>query len=235
MKKILFIVTLIMSCTEEINLPDLAVIRQSKEFILADGSDTVMFIVEFNDEANISKISASAEVINGSFVSNDSSKLTIVPVKDIKNKILARINVKSTTVLAPTKVFFNINEYRTSIELEAQKSEVKNITISASAFSVDNNFDDEIKLTAKLTNENGKKVSNGYKVIFEDKLEDGSNINGSYRDESLDSNNGEVTTIYTPGIISASQNAILKVTVLDENGAKTSITDQIKLRITKKD
>lgn len=237
MKKVvlLILIALMQGCTNEIDFSDLATIKQNKDFIIADGSDTVMFIVEFNDEADISKIKASAEVINGLFVSNDNNEITIKPVKDIKNKILARINVRSTTVLAPTVVLFNLNEYKTQIELVERKSEVKNIKVSASAFSVHNNFDGEIKITANLSNENSKKVSNGYRVIFEDKLENGLNINGLYREEFLSANNGQVSAIYTPGIISENQNAILKVTVLDENGTQTNITDQIKIRITKKE
>ncbi|WP_299221881.1 hypothetical protein [uncultured Aquimarina sp.] len=235
MKKILtlVIVTIFFGCTTEVDFGDLAFITKSRDFVIADGTDTVTFVVTFNNEANIDQISAKATVMNGSFTDNDDDELTIEPVRDITGKIESIVEVRGTTSAANTIVRFNINEYTTKFELSPQLSIPSNISLNASAFSVLNNFDGEITLTGSLSNEIGRKVSSGNKVKFEDFFADGSPVNGQYRAQSLSSGaDSKVSTVYSPGEIDENQTITLRVTVLDDNGEETNISDSIEIFIT---
>ncbi|MGV6832520.1 MAG: hypothetical protein ACWA5P_13280 [bacterium] len=235
MKKIIAIILVatILSCTEDrLNFIDLLSIDQSRDFIIADGSDTVTYILNFNRDAELSLIDAKATVTNGVFEDNNEDELDIEPIRDINDNIEARVVVKSTTAPSDVVVEFNINEFITKDSLTAVISEPATINLQASAFNVDNNFDSEISFTGNLRNENGAKVSNGFSVRFEDSFSDGSPVNGSYREEALSTSNGQVSTIYSPGPIAPDQFINMKVIVLDENGNDTAITAELEIYIT---
>lgn len=235
MKKILTYVLFIglIGCTSEIEFGDLLFIDGSRNFIIADNADTVTFILEFNEDAELDLINAKATVLNGTFKENNENELDIKPIKDIKGKIKANVVVQSTTEISDVKVEFNINEFITPFILRAVPSEPASISLIASAFNVHNNFDSEITLTGNLKNELGNKVSNGFSVRFEDTYEnDGTLVGGSYRESALVSSNGQISTIYSPGPVVANQYINLEAIILDENGNDTNIRETIKIFIT---
>ncbi|MFC4634082.1 hypothetical protein ACFO3O_09200 [Dokdonia ponticola] len=234
MKKILIYILFggLISCTSEIDFGDLLSIRDSRDFITADNADTVTFVLEFNEDAEVELINAKATVINGAFQENNEDELDINPIKDINGKIGATVVLQSTTVVSDVKVEFNINEFITPFIITAIPSEPASISLQASAFNVDNNFDSEITLTGNLKNELGNKVSNGFSVRFEDTFENGTLVGGSYRESSLVSSNGLISTIYSPGPVTANQYINLEVIVLDENSNDTDITETIQIFIT---
>ena len=119
-----------------------------------------------------------------------------------------------------------------SIVLSAIKSEPRNISLQLSNSSILNNFREEVTLTGSLTNELGRKVSQGVSVVFIDNLEDGTAAEGVFRLEQLTSNsNSQVSVQYSAGLIEPNQFINLQVLILDENNNPTSITDLKKIFI----
>ncbi len=239
MKKLiytLFVIVFVFACsTEDIRFNDLAIITKNKDVIKADGFDSAIFTVRFNTESNINLINAKAQIVNGRFVDSETNELKIEPIKDPDGVIRANIGVISSTIVDSLQVIFNINEFKTISKLGSVKSVPATINLQASAFSVPNNFDDEISITGIILNIEGKKASNGYQVVINDTFENGAAVNGLFRETSLVTNNGQVSFIYSPGPVNPEQFINLTATVLDEEGSPMGIMNQIQIYITNND
>lgn len=234
--KTLVMIVFVFGCsTESIQFNDLAIVTKNKEAIKADGFDTAVFSLKFNAESDIELINAKAQIINGRFIDSDSNELKIQPVKDPDGIIRANIGVISTTIVDSLKVVFNVNEFKFLSKLSSIKSVPATINLQASAFSVANSFDSEIVVTGTILNSEGKKASNGYRVIINDTFENGMVVNGLFRETSLVTNNGQVSFIYSPGPVNPDQFINLTVTILDERGSTIGVTNQIKIYITNND
>lgn len=231
-KALVMIVFVIACSTETVQFNDLAIVTKNKEAIKADGFDTAIFIVTFNTESDIKLINAQAQIVNGRFVDSDSNELKIQPIKDPDGIIVARIGVISTTIVDSLKVIFNVNEFKTISKLSSIKSVPATIDLQASAFSVANSFDSEIEVTGTISNSEGKKASDGYRVIINDTFENGMAVNGLFRETSLVTNNGQVSFIYSPGPVNPDQFINLTVTILDEGGSTIGVANQIKIYVT---
>lgn len=224
------ILLILTSCTTEVVFEDLATIEIDKDQLIANGTDTAVLTITFNEEASIENIKAKAEIKNGIFSSSGNTKIDITPVRQPEGGIVAAVDVKSTTTFSDIIVTVNINEYELTQEIESVRSYPKKVQLSASAFSVSNNFGSEITFTANLTNENGRKVSSGIKVKFDDMYDDGNDVNGIFREESLTTGaESNVSAIYTPGVISPEVNINIRVIVLDDEGNETDINDVIQV------
>lgn len=239
MKKLsraLVVIILLYACsTESVRFNNLATITKNKDAIKADGFDTAIFTVKFNVDSDINLIKANAHIINGRFLDSDSNELEIQPSKDPDGIIRANIGVISTTIDDSLKVIFNINEFKTTSKLSSINSVPSTIKLKASAFSVANSFESEIEINGELLNSEGKKASNGYQVIINDSFEDGSAVNGLFREASLVSNNGQISFIYSPGPVNPDQFISLRATILDEGGSTIGATNQIQIYITNND
>lgn len=232
---ILILISAFACTTETVRFNDLATIRINKNTIVANGFDTATFILEFNNNnSNIDLVKANAEIVNGKFADSESKELTIKPIKDPDGIIRANVDVVSTTVADTLKVIFNINEFKTISKLATTKSIPASINLKASAFSVANSFDSEIKITGTVLNSDGKKVSNGYKVVVNDSYQNGNAVNGLLRETSLTTNNGQISFIYSPGSVNPEQFINMSVIVLNEEGLLTEITNQIEIYVTDK-
>ncbi len=236
LSKIVTVIVLMFACTEEtIRFNDLVSITKNKEALVADGSDTAELILKFNDDANIDLIDASAEIFNGRFIDSENSTLAIEPTKNPDGVITAKVIVASTTIADSLKIIFSVNEFNTPIALGSILSVPDTINLQASAFSVSNSFDSEIQIVGNVLNNLGKKASNGYQIIVNDTFQNGTPVNGLYRETSLITNNGQISFIYSPGAVSPNQFINLEAIVLDQGGAPIGVANQIQIYITNND
>lgn len=232
---LLLIVSVLSCSTETIRFDSLAIITPNKESIKADGFDSAVFRIQFDDDSDIALIKAKAQIVNGKFADSETNELTIQPIKDPNGIIRADVIVTSTTIVDSLKVTFNINEYKTNAALNSIRSVPSSINLQASAFSVANSFESEISITGSIQNEEGRKASNGYQIVIYDTFNDGTAVNGLIRNASLVSNNGQISFIYSPGPVEADQFLTIAATVLDENGIPIGVTNQIQVYITNND
>ncbi|WP_156102184.1 hypothetical protein [Muricauda sp. MAR_2010_75] len=232
----LLLIIVFNSCTDEVVFSDLVEIEQSRMEWIANGSDTLSFSITFNSESVIDKISAEATISNGTFVENDMTTLTFVPKRTPDNTIESKIIVKSSTNNSESTIEFNINEFKEEFTIMSNPSTPSKIELSASAFSVQSEFGDEINLTGTVRNSGNKMVSQGVGVLLEDILEDGQPVNGRFRNAALNTNsNSQISAIYTVGNILSYQDIYIVATVLDENKNKTEIIDSVQIFVNPKE
>jgi len=234
-KELLLILLLITGCNkEEILFENLVKkVELSKASLKADGKDVLKVTLFFNIDAEISKISGKASINNAIFQESKTNKLDLKPIKTINNEIIAEFIITSTTLNSDHALVLNVNEFEKRFEIQSIKSVPASISLETSSFSVGEDFSDEIKLVATLKNEEEKSVSNGAKVVFMDLYDDGTSVNGVFRDEQLSSNNESKTSaFYTPGIVSGNQFINIKAEVLDSLGNLSGIIDTKRIFIT---
>lgn len=108
------------------------------------------------------------------------------------------------------------------------------LNLQASSSSLASNFEQEVLLTAKVSGENGRNVSSGYRVVFEDKLADGTEFEGYFRNLSEKINaQGQASVYYAIGNAPVGETIQVSCYLLDEAGVKMSITDSFNLFINK--
>lgn len=226
---ILVILCLILTaCEQEVSFSDLSEpLELSKDTLTANGSDAFEGFVRFNRNADISKLIAKVKAVNLTLSGSENGELKLTPVRKPNGNIEASFTGTSTTLHTPGKISLNINEFEEDYDIYINSSIVSSINTLVSAPSLLPNFSEELTVTGKLVNENGKKVSNGVSVLFEDLLLNGNSANGNFRAINSNSNSeSEVSAIYSAGNIEADQFVLLKITVLDESGTITSIASQ---------
>ncbi|MEL6811544.1 MAG: hypothetical protein AAFP76_09435 [Bacteroidota bacterium] len=224
----------LMSCTKsEIKFSDLAEpIDFSKTTVIANGSDVVTGVVTFNEDADISKISAKLTGSNITISGAENNEKTLSPVRTSEGKIEAEFSLTSTNTFGDASLELNVNEYKETYSFEVIKSTVNSISIEPSAFSMLNNFQSEITIEGLLLNEEGKKASRGVVVEILDKLSDGSPANGELRAKQLTSNgDSKISFIYSAGLIDPNQFVTIEAVVLDENGEPSNLNTSIEIFI----
>lgn len=236
LKKILVFIAVIVffSCEQDVLETDLIQnIEFSKTTLVANGSDVANIKIFFNKAANIDLIKLKIETTNGTFLSNLKNTIEITPKENIEGEIFAEVNLVSSSIHTDYNITFEISKYFLYRNVTSTASEPTTIALSSNSFSVHNNFNGEINLEALLSNDSFGKVSNGYQVKFTDTFIDGSPVNGSFRAQNLTSNSeSKVSTIYSPGTISANQYIYLTVEILDNNDDSTGISDTLKIYVT---
>jgi len=112
----------------------------------------------------------------------------------------------------------------------------KSLSLKANSFSVYNQYDGEISVTGLVRNAQNKSVNSGTLVEIKDVFSaTGQDVNGRYRDQHLSTNNNsEISTIYSPGSITADQYILLIGTVLNPDGSPSNIKDSIEIYVNEK-
>lgn len=235
-KIILFYSFVLLSCTDEVEFNDLAVVTLNIESWIANDSDTAIFTVKFNDDTVLDKITANVTITNGSFTENELQELSFKPKRTPENTIESQIIVKSSTTDSNSNIVFNINEYKQEFTINSTVSSPDKISLTASSFAVQNDFGSEITLTGTLKNSKDKLASKGISVDLEDVFINGELVNGRYRSESLISNSkSQISAVYTVGNITPNQDVFIIASVLDENGIKTQIKDSVQIFVKPKE
>lgn len=233
MKYVLLIIVILgllcLSCEkQEVRFRDLvSKVKFEKNALIADGVDSMRVTVDFDPEAVLENISASAVLSNGVFLKTKTNTITITPQRFSNNVIRADFMIKSNTKFRPYVLDLNVNQFIRRDSIESIRSVASQIALTISPFSAFNSFRSEISLEVSLKNENGQKVSEGTQVQFLDYLEDGTSAGGRFRIINGSSNlESKVQAVYSPGIVTPNQNVIIEAQVLDADGVVTSISDK---------
>lgn len=225
------------SCEETIVVTDLIrELRASDMIFEADGSSIIEVTAVLNKDADNDKRTVEFVTSSGSFKDGVNGKIQ-QKAELINGELIAKVILIAPMQPGEIKVNAQVllndlrDEYVSELTITATTSSPDKIDLSADGFSVLNNFQSEIELTGVLLN-GTKKVSLETVVTLKDYFEDGTAVNGSFRNEMLESDiNSKVRATYSPGQVTPDQFIIIQATVLDTNGNPTLLQDEIKIYV----
>lgn len=197
---------------------------------IADGTSKLDFAIKFNQDAKLEDINAKVNIVNASFDESEGSELILSP-KSRQNGVISA----EFTIVAPTKVDtivvdVDINSFVFRRKFSPKISEPASLKLSKSANSVLTNYKGEVTIEGFLANAKGTKVSNGFKVVLSDFLNDGTPLNGSYRNEKLSSgSDSKISAIYTPPNVEPNQFFTIQADVLNAENQALGINSTIKI------
>lgn len=242
MKRYLYLLTIMcvsLSCDDKvIDTGDvLTNLTISQQEIHADGQSTVEVTVELDKNASSDRRSVVFSTSSGTFLPKDSVKAT-VKAEFFDGKLIAttklRAPVRPGTITVTAKPEYDIPSQDFILEgsLTATLSVPAQIRLNPSGFAITANFGSQVALTATLRNSDGKFVSAGYKVVFEDLLGAGGPAGGRFNHLKDVTTDSSVTAAsYSAPKLPIGTDIMIKATVLDNAGAKTGITDSVILTI----
>ncbi len=235
-----FLVSFSLVCCREVDdvVPqsEVLVLKSSKNTILADGSSVITFTADINDDASAEFREVIFQTESGFFVDNGESSI-VVSAEKLNRDLKAEVQLRAPASMGDFNVAAEVDiqdlkgVYKDSVTIVVDTSVVTRIELAVDSFHVQNNFDGELRITAKLFNEFGGGVTAGTKVAFVDLFEDMATVvGGFYREENLSSNqSSEVSTIYSPGVVDDNQFIYIRGCVLEQNGDLTAICDKVKV------
>lgn len=210
--------------------------------LIANGQDAVLVRVFFNKESVIENINGTVTVSNAIIQESGSNELKLSPTRDLadpalKDEVIVEFFVKSTTLHADHRLNFNVNMFENnSTVIPSIRSVPSSVSLSINSFSIEQNYGSEVTLSATVLNSEGKKVSNGAKARFRDVFEDGTPVNGRFREERLSSNNESVVSaIYSLGLVEINQEITIIVELLDDEENLLGISDSKRIIVTTND
>ncbi|MEM1002148.1 MAG: hypothetical protein AAGH46_05830 [Bacteroidota bacterium] len=213
--------------------------------IVGDGTTTIPIKAFMDEDADIAFRKIIFKTTDGSFIGASSDKPNEIQVTaqvfnqevfaDVSWKVPSRPGMVTITAEPVIEDLGGLFLIKDSIRVDT--SAVATILLSASAFSVDNNFNKEITIVGTLKNSNGKGVSSGTMVVFTDTFaSNGNMVNGRFRSENLATDiSSNVSVIYSPGPVASGQDIYLTGSVLNKDGDTTTISNTIKIYITESD
>ncbi|AYB32019.1 hypothetical protein [Chryseolinea soli] len=235
---IILISGVMITCDENVEVGDVLYnLKLEEKETPADGQSTIKITVNLNDRSSADRRSVIFATTAGTFTSSSTSKYTA------KAEFLDGLLTATATLRAPVspgKIGISvqpefdspIKDFIVSDTIEAVKSSPATIHLEASALGLSGNFLTEVRLEGLLKNDKGKNVSKGAKVAFEDFLQDGTKANGRYRQLQLaSSDTSYVTSYYGAPFYPIGTNIKIRVTVLNDVGAKTNVKDSLLLTV----
>ncbi|MCX2451404.1 hypothetical protein OQX61_08985 [Pedobacter sp. PLR] len=208
-------------------------LKVSATEVPADGSSTLYVTAEINEDSDPDRRIVVFTSNNGSFGEKGDSTISQKAIFE-GEKLISRVQFKAPistgtiTIKARVDLSNEKRDFTKMVSVQALSSIPDKLTLTASSFSVMVKYGNEISIIGQLVNNSNKFVSKGNKVIFSDSYEDGTPVNGFYRQLQLSSNaSSNVSATYTPGEIGVGKRIWLKCHLLDENGRNTTIKDSI--------
>lgn len=173
----------------------------------ADGSSLVNISVKINPAADLTKRGIIFSASRGEFIGGTDGKLS--KKAEIEgDSLIARAQYKAPSKAGIVKITIKMDlpaetqEYKVTDSIVIADSRPDTIAVKTSAFSVMINFASEITVTGTLLNTQRKGVSTGYQVIFSDHYEDGTDVNGKFREQQVfTGSTSTVSAIYSPGFV----------------------------------
>ncbi len=241
MRKIIIIaiyLILFSSCKKVPSIDEvLTDLKISQSEVLADGQSTVSISVVLSDKSSTDRRSVIFTTSSGIFTSSGSNKYT--SKAEFENGILlAKATLRSSTEPGTIKVSVKpefdspLNEYILTASIIAKPSVPVSIKLEPSSFGIASNFLNEVQITGILKNSDGKFVSKGNNVLFENLLLSGISANGHFRNlQPTTSDSSKVGGYYSANLYPIGTKIKIKCTVLDSNGQRTIISDSLLLTI----
>jgi len=236
----LIVIITLLSCEEDeiVDINEIITIEASPNNVLADGSTKIELIGYPNNDASSGKRNIVFTTKKGVFIENGMKTITKEATR-LNGRLQSRVELLAPSTLGDFEITGEVDVqdlkgfYVAKKEIIVNPSNVAKIVMKVDSFSVPNNFRGEINIMASLLNEKNGGVTEGVQVLFEDLKNDLTTpVNGAYRNLMLTSgSNSTVSATYSPGLITAGQFIYIKGTVLDSNGAKTTIKDSVKIYV----
>lgn len=203
----------------------------------ADGTSVIDVSCELNSDATSDRKEILFKISSGMFAENKDQK--IIKKAEFENGVLL---VRTQIVVPQRAGKIIITAEPNNAELKQDyilkdsvillRSNAATIKAETDSFAVSSNFKSDVQITGVLLNGNGRKVSNGTRVLFEDFFAGGNPVSGRYRNVSASSNSdSKVFCTYSPGYVPVGSNIYIKITVLDDAGNKTNIRDSVFINV----
>jgi len=248
LKSILLLICPFLFCTIGCGDDDVSITQiisiQAPDSVLGNGSSSYKIIAFLHPSADKSLREVEFKITGGSFEEADEDNPTEVKVKAnfFNDTLSATVNwnvpaKKGNIIISAEPVLEDKSgHYLATKNIYVDTSIVASLELTAAAFSVYNNFDEEVMITGRIKNSSGGGVSSGTKVVIRDVFEsNGAAVNGRFRSESLESNSSSsISAVYSPGPIAPNQDILLIGTVLNQDGSPSTLRDTIKLFINQK-
>jgi len=241
MRKILCIISLLVfiSCQKDLKTKDIiSDLKVTPNVVDADGSSLVSVSVVLNDRAATDKRNVVFTTTGGNWIDGKNGKITVTATYQ-DGEILAKANLTAPasagiiTITAASESTTLNGDYNLSATVTANKVEPTVIKLEPSSFGIGANFTTEDTLVAKITGLNNNNASKGVTVLFED-LNGNNPAGGRFRAVQATSGAGStVSAIYGAPALSIGTPITIRVTVLDKNSVKTTISDATTLTINK--
>lgn len=228
---------------DDVTLDEIITLTSDKSNVDADGQSLITLTAVLNPNAAKNKRTVEFKSTMGVFKSNSMNTVSVSAEK------ISGVLTAQTTLVAPSST----GTYNVSAEVEipelkglyiaektitADSSEVASINLSSPAISVYNNFDNEIAINAQLLNSQGKGVTSGVQVKFEDFYDEGltNSVGGLFRSSNVaKSNSSSLATVnYSPGAIPANTKVYIRALVLLSDGTETQLEDTIEIYVNQK-
>jgi hypothetical protein len=228
------------SCIKDVKIEDVfEEIKSDKMEIVADGQSTSIIKLILNKKASPDRKNVLFSTDRGVFTSTGENKATVKASFE-DGKLIAKITLRAPksagkiTVIAKPEFDSSDKEFSVSVFLEAVESEANQIKLDQSALGIGPNFIEELRIWGVLNNSQGRPVSDGVKVVFEDFLVNGNNANGEFRSIiDIKTDSSIVSCKYGANTYSIGTKIKILCTVLDIGLKKTSIKDSIYITINK--
>jgi hypothetical protein len=241
MQKARFILTvlLLISCRKEIEIRDVfSSFEIINKTLPADGSSTTEVRVELPVDSDPSKRGVIFSASNGSIVGSQLGKLLVKADFD-NGKLIAKATFRSS--LIPGESIIKVvpeqqspyKDFSDTDKIVLQPSLPQTIKLEYNAPAVRNNYQSEIFLRALVFNNEGKSVSEGVEVRFNEYTVPSSSFSGRYRYGNkgiTTSDSSSVSTYFSVGDFQANTNFFIKAEIF-ENGSPTGKSDVIPLTV----
>jgi hypothetical protein len=208
----------------------------STKQVQADGTSLITVSTVINANSDSTKRTVVFTTKYGSWVGGKDSTIS-KKATYINQQLVASVQYKAPssvvgqgmdTINAKMYLPAEKQDYSQTDYIKVTASTPTKLVVSASAFSVKVNFGSEITVTGTLTNSQGNPVSLGSVVVFENRFDDQTAVNGRFRQQQLSSNaQSTVSAIYSPGNVATGRNIWLSCFLLDSSGNKTAIKDSV--------
>ncbi len=228
------------SCIEEAEVSDVySSIDVDKLELLANGQSTAKISVELNPKTSVDRRNVVFSTNSGVFSGEFKNKI-IIKATFIESKLIA-----IATIIAPTKTGkmiikiepefdSSLKEFNRSVEILLKESRPSKIILGQSNLGIEANFNSEVSISGIISNSENSNVSDGFKIQFEDYLQNGESANGLFRNvKNVTKDSSKVSCIYGSSSHPVGTKIIVVGTLLDENNDKTAIKDSIFLIVNK--
>lgn len=234
-KYLLILAFLAHACSSEPELEDiLSNLSFNTTTLLADGSSSAIVSVELPLESSSDRRSVKFDISNGAF--SDGSKSKVVKATFEEGILLSKIGFSSTTkpgsIIISVQPEFDspLRDYIIRDSIISTVSTPAKIELNPSSFGIMPNYLSEVVLLGKIVNSNNKDVSEGYEVIFEDFLSDGSIAGGRFRNiTSTTSDSSDIRAIYGARSHPIGTDITILVSLLAPDGTKSQLNQAVTL------
>lgn len=231
---ILLLTLIFISClgSDDVQSEDVVDFEVFPGSVLGDGTTPHTIKMVMHPETDINFRKLKIVCTGGRFVGakEDTPQEIEVTASVLNEEVFAEVkwiapNSSGTVTISAEPVIQDLaGLFKVEQEVSVDSSEAVKLNLSASTFSVENNFTGEVMISGILKNSTNGGVASGVKIEVVDVfVSDGTDVQGRYRAESLTTgSNSNISIIYTPGNIASGQDIYIIGTTVELNDVLTT-------------